>query len=146
MIYTLDATVLLILNQTSAIINFFLSKNIRIARDRAWDYTVQSRGKDQSFWGPYVEEYAIPPKPQISKWERWASNPIGRIALTRIALFSLSLYPIAGVLVKAYFRSLGTARYLHKRYFEVKKMTTDQINVFIQERKWHYRGMRKLFI
>jgi hypothetical protein len=45
-----------------AVVDFFLSKNIRIARDRAWDLTIASRGKGKDFWGPYVEEWQNPPR------------------------------------------------------------------------------------
>ncbi|KAH8978926.1 hypothetical protein EDB92DRAFT_1806970, partial [Lactarius akahatsu] len=31
---------------------------------------------------------------------------------------------------------LDTARYLHKPYFQAKKMTKEQIAVFVAERKW----------
>lgn len=42
-------------------LTFFLSRNIRIARQRAWDQTVASRGKGPDFWQPYVEEWDVPP-------------------------------------------------------------------------------------
>jgi hypothetical protein len=66
--YTLDATVLLVGSQITIILRFFLSRNIRIARERAWAQTVASRGKGPDFWQPYVEEWDNPPfveeKPQ----------------------------------------------------------------------------------
>ena len=43
------------------IMQFFLRRNIGIARDRAWDQTVASRGKGPEFWKPYVEEWENPP-------------------------------------------------------------------------------------
>ena len=48
--------------QVTFILRFFLSKNIRIARDRAWQHTVESRGKGPDFWQPYVEEWEVPPR------------------------------------------------------------------------------------
>jgi hypothetical protein len=48
--------------QVTFILRFFLSKNVRIARDRAWQHTVESRGKGPDFWQPYVEEWAVPPR------------------------------------------------------------------------------------
>lgn len=46
------------------ILYFFLARNIRIVRERAWMQTVQSRGKGPEFWKPYVEEWDVPPRPQ----------------------------------------------------------------------------------
>lgn len=60
--------------------------------------------------------------------------------------------------ISAWFRALGTARHLHKpvclqrsqvpvgadlsdQYFQVKGMTPEQVSVFMEERKWDYRGM-----
>ena len=56
------ATLVSLSSQMGGIVEFFLSKNIRIARDRAWDLTIISRGKSRDFWGPYVEEWQKPPK------------------------------------------------------------------------------------
>jgi hypothetical protein len=56
------ATLVSLSSQMGGIVEFFLSKNIRIARDRAWDLTIASRGKGRNFWGPYVEEWQKPPK------------------------------------------------------------------------------------
>jgi len=41
--------------------------------------------------------------------------------------------------VSAWFKALGTGQFLHRRYFEAKKMTPHQVAVFIEERKWDYR-------
>lgn len=75
-----DATILFISSQIHAIIFFFLSKNIRIARDRAWDYTVKSRGKGPEFWQPYVEEWQKPPSVEVGgrTWEKWVGNWLQR--------------------------------------------------------------------
>jgi hypothetical protein len=56
-----DVTILLLGAQVTTVITFFLSRNIRIARQRAWDQTVASRGKGADFWQPYVEEWEVPP-------------------------------------------------------------------------------------
>jgi hypothetical protein len=56
-----DMAILLLGTQITSIITFFLSRNIRIARKRAWDQTVTSRGKGPDFWKPYVEEWDVPP-------------------------------------------------------------------------------------
>ena len=67
LIFNIDAAVLIVASQVTYILRFFLSRNIRIARDRAWDQTVASRGKGPDFWQPYVEEWQNPPS--------LASNP-----------------------------------------------------------------------
>lgn len=59
--FLVDATILTISSQVTMILHFFLARNIRIARARAWDQTVLSRGKGPDFWGPYVEEWDTPP-------------------------------------------------------------------------------------
>lgn len=56
-----DATLLLLSTQSTFILTFFLSRNLRIARDRVWDQTLRSRGKGPEFWKPYVEERDTPP-------------------------------------------------------------------------------------
>lgn len=128
-----DATILFVANQVTAMLKFFLSKNIHIARERAWDQTVRSRGKGPEFWCPYVEEWAVPPKlgSRTWRWEHWISGYFGRMVLLRGALLGclvarrflrfiigilipLSVYPIAGLVVGAYLKAVNTARYLHK--------------------------------
>jgi hypothetical protein len=47
---------------------FFLSRNLKIARARAWDQTVASRHKGNDFWQPYVEEWDNPPAVDEDKW------------------------------------------------------------------------------
>lgn len=37
-----------------------LGRELRAARTSAYDATVKSRGKDASFWTPYVEECVDP--------------------------------------------------------------------------------------
>ena len=61
LIFDIDAAVVIVASQVTYILRFFLSRNIRIARDRAWAQTVASRGKGADFWQPYVEEWENPP-------------------------------------------------------------------------------------
>lgn len=93
-----DAAVLLIASQVSNILKFFLYKNIRIARDRAWDQTVASRGKGPDFWGPYVEEWTVPPAIGVGgwTWEKWVGGWFGRMVIMRGELYT------AGMLQKIY--------------------------------------------
>lgn len=62
------ATIVFLSSQLTFILKFFLSRNLRIARERAWDHTVASRGKGPSFWQPYVEEWDVPPAVDVSQW------------------------------------------------------------------------------
>src|SRR5258708_32407425 len=144
------------------IIQLFLGKNMRSARDRAWDQVLASRGKGSEFWGPYVEEWQGPPQvgtnPQTS-WEKWATSSIGRMIIRRgtfynhmscagsdlmylvsVLILPLSLYPVVGLVVTSGIKAVATARYLHKPYFQSKKMTPHEIAVFMKERKPEYYG------
>ncbi|KAL5536153.1 hypothetical protein ACEPAF_4258 [Sanghuangporus sanghuang] len=138
---TTYATLLFLSDQITYIIRVFLAKNLRIARDRAWDHTVRSRGKGPEFWGPYVEEFAVPPNLRQkgeSTWESFAGSFIGRFFIRRAVLLPLNFYPFLGIAVGAYLKAVGAARHLHRRYFEAKKMTKDQISIFVKERKPQY--------
>ncbi|KAF8816229.1 hypothetical protein BYT27DRAFT_7230035 [Phlegmacium glaucopus] len=138
------AAVLVVGSQITYILRFFLSRNIRIARDRAWDQTVASRGKGPDFWQPYVEEWQNPPSVDSDSKtnhfvNKWLGGWFGLFVVKRILLSPLHVYPFVGPVVSAWFKALGTAQFLHRRYFEAKKMTPHQVAVFIEERKWDYR-------
>lgn len=63
-----DTHLLILLPQLGSIMRFFIIKNLRIARSRAFNLTVQSRGKPAEFWNQgYVEEWQDPPKPTTSE-------------------------------------------------------------------------------
>lgn len=72
-------------SQYNMILKFFLSKNLRIARDRAWEQTVKSRAKEVDFWGPYVEEWQRPPTvtPGDKKWQQWITSGFVRIFIRK---------------------------------------------------------------
>jgi len=140
---TTYATVLTVSSQLTMILHFFLARNIRIARARAWDQTVLSRGKGLDFWGPYVEEWENPPFVDESRRGvvlKAFETGLGRFLFKKFILFPISIYPFVGMFVSAYFKALATAQYLHKPYFDAKKMTKHQIAVFMEERKWDYRS------
>jgi hypothetical protein len=134
------AALLLLGSQVTWILRFFLSKDLRLSRERAWDQTVASRGKGSEFWQPYVEEWENPPKVKKSQkmFRRFLSGPLG-VNLVRVSLLPFHLYPVVGFLAVALLKALGTAQYLHKPYFQSKKMSQEQIDVFVEERKWGYR-------
>ncbi|EGN93576.1 hypothetical protein SERLA73DRAFT_23835, partial [Serpula lacrymans var. lacrymans S7.3] len=134
-------TVLFLGTQLTSVLNFFLSRNIRVARQRVWDQTVASRGKGPEFWQPYVEEWEFPPfvdQRARGRIQRMFKTWIARFIIHKVLLLPLSLYPFFGTIISAWFKAMSTAEYLHKPYFESKKMTTQQTAVFIEERKWDY--------
>ncbi|KAJ7503046.1 hypothetical protein B0H11DRAFT_1987586 [Mycena galericulata] len=137
------AAILMLGSQITYILRFFLSKNIRIARERAWDQTVASRGKSPDFWGPYVEEWPVPPPVVVDTYtNRFRSNFYGGVSLfviKRVLLLPFNFYPGVGILLAAWFKGMGTAHNLHRQYFTAKKMTDKEIAVFMEERKWDYR-------
>jgi len=124
------------------IVKFFLSKNIRIARSRAWDQTVKSRGKGADFWQPYYEEWQQPPViPTDSwKWKKWVGNFTIGVLLQRVAIMALRFYPLVGIAVTAWIKGIQTARHLHEPYFTAKHMTEHESAIFMEERKWDYRA------
>jgi hypothetical protein len=123
-------------SQVTYILRFFLSRNIRIARDRAWDQTVASRGKGPDFWQPYVEEWEHPPRLNVeSKQNKFIEKRLGgwfglfivkRGTIRSFSLFGCSnfalvllspfqIYPFVGMAVTAWFKALGTSHFLHRR-------------------------------
>ena len=132
-------------SQVTYILRFFLSRNIRIARDRAWDQTVASRGKGPDFWQPYVEEWEYPPRLDLESKqqkfiEKWLGGWFGLFIVKRgtlyLKLFSLldserfglvllspfQVYPFVGLAVSAWFKALGTSRFLHRRVSLVRTL------------------------
>ncbi|KAH9851692.1 hypothetical protein C2E23DRAFT_780206 [Lenzites betulinus] len=154
------ATLFFLSTQVSTVIYFFLSRNIRIARERAYDQTIASRGKGADWWRPYVEEWDNPPHVENTRWGLglFMSGAAGRIVTKRESQYSrvlskadhmgassvlmipLNFVPFAGIFIAAWFKALGTARYLHQPYFKAKTMNTEQVSTFIEERKWDYRA------
>ena len=84
----IDAALMIVGSQVTYILRFFLSRNIRIARDRAWDQTVASRGKGPEFWQPYVEEWEHPPRLNVESKqnkfiEKWLGGWFGLFVVKR---------------------------------------------------------------
>jgi len=122
------------------ILKFFLAKNMRIARERAWELTIKSRGKDQDFWQPYTEEWQKPPVVPPKSWQTGVQAWAVTFLIQRVLFMPLNFYPVVGIAVGAWFRGLRTAAILHKPYFNSKKMQEHEIAVFMEERKWDYRA------
>ncbi|EPS99426.1 hypothetical protein FOMPIDRAFT_1050701 [Fomitopsis schrenkii] len=134
------ATFFFVATQVSGIVTYFVSHGLRVARERAYNQTIESRNKGPDFWRPYVEEWDNPPK--LSKsvgFSHLLGGTVGRIAV-RILFLHVEAVPLVGMAISAWFRALGTARYLHKPYFQAKGMTPEQVSIFIEDRKWDYRA------
>ncbi|KAF8311808.1 uncharacterized protein EI90DRAFT_2952720 [Cantharellus anzutake] len=155
-------TLVLVSSQVQTMVRFFLGKNLHIARDRAWDQVLVSRGKAKEFWGPYFEEWEKPPQVSLdfrARWEKWITSPVGRLVIRKgtfsiplpipqnlaipkllasVILLPLNLYPIVGLLITSGIKAVATARYLHGPYFESKKMSPHEVAVFMAERKSDY--------
>ncbi|KAJ9122061.1 hypothetical protein QFC24_004288 [Naganishia onofrii] len=149
-------TILFILPQLSYLLNYFIRRNLRLARSRAYDLTVQSRGKPESFWSKgYVEEWEQPPiiqglndpKGTKGKQQEGALSWILLRVLTTfgtlksVILIPISPYlPIFNILFTSATRGLYTARSLHQPYFQAKGLTPLEVELWLEERKWGYRA------
>ncbi|KAJ7188757.1 hypothetical protein C8R46DRAFT_877042 [Mycena filopes] len=135
------AAVLLLGSQITNILKFFLARNIHVARERAWEQTVASRGKGPDFW---YFEWKVPPRVVVDTWTgRFQQQWLGRISMLiikRALLIPFNFYPGVGILLSAWFKALATAHILHRQYFAAKKMNDKEIATFIEERKWNYRA------
>jgi len=134
-VFCSGATLVILSSQLTIILIFFLSHNLRSARKHAWDLTVTSRAKGPTFWQPYIEEWDQPPKVDVNQWAGFVEvkGKVLRFAikccefvniffkmstdntqLTIVLLMSLNVIPVAGLVIKAAFKALDTARHLHK--------------------------------
>lgn len=72
---TPDTHVMWLLPQLSRILKFFIKKNLKIARARAYNLTVTSRRKPAEFWSKgYYEEWAVPPQPTPEQARMWSAR------------------------------------------------------------------------
>jgi hypothetical protein len=87
-LFLLGATLVILSSQLTFIFKFFLSRNLRIARERTWDQTIASRGKGPAFWQPYVEEWDQPPTVDVNRWTglEEVKGKVLRIAVKRCEL------------------------------------------------------------
>jgi hypothetical protein len=86
------ATLIILSSQITFLFNFFLSRDLRIAREHAWGQTIASRGKGLSFWQPYIEEWGLPPTVEINQWMRLekAKSKLVRFAIKKCGLHVVS--------------------------------------------------------
>ncbi|OCF37642.1 hypothetical protein I316_00769 [Kwoniella heveanensis BCC8398] len=146
---------LILLPQLSSILRFFIYKNLKIARSRAYALTVSSRGKPHEFWSQgYIEEWAQPPRPrqgdvdkngrrvrQDTQWISWLLWWPTQLVLRKYLFLPLSpSLPLLAPLVTSFLRSITTGEYLHQPYFDTKGMDNDEIWRWVEERKWAYRA------
>ncbi|WVR06044.1 hypothetical protein IAU60_003072 [Kwoniella sp. DSM 27419] len=146
---------LILLPQLSSILRFFVYKNLKLARSRAYALTVSSRGKPREFWSQgYIEEWAEPPQSrsgdvgadgrrvrQDTKWISWILWWPTQLVLRKYLFLPLSpSLPLLTPLVTSFLRSITTGEYLHQPYFDTKGMSNDEIWRWVEERKWAYRA------
>jgi hypothetical protein len=95
--HRIGAAIVLLSSQLTFVLKFFLSRNLRIARERAWDQTIASRGKGPAFWQPYVEEWDVPPVVDVGQW---AGLEVAKSHFVRLILkkseFGFSFYFVSG--------------------------------------------------
>lgn len=109
------------------ILKFFLSRNLRIARERAYEQTIISRGKRSDFWGPYVEEWEhLPHVKKSDGLEHFLGSSFGRAAVNGLfvtyecSLCSLisvcrsGTHPISSCTASRYGYFVGAARIGHR--------------------------------
>ncbi|WRT64340.1 uncharacterized protein IL334_001272 [Kwoniella shivajii] len=146
----------ILLPQISSILRYFIYKNLKLARSRAYALTVSSRGKPHEFWSQgYIEEWSQPPSPASSgqvdstgrrirsdtKWISWLLWWPTQLVLRKYLFLPLSpSLPLLAPLVTSFLRSISTGEYLHQPYFETKGMNNDDIWRWVEERKWAYRA------
>ncbi|WVQ97608.1 hypothetical protein IAU59_004722 [Kwoniella sp. CBS 9459] len=146
---------LILLPQLSSILRFFIYKNLKLARSRAYALTVSSRRKPLEFWSQgYIEEWAQPPKPRHgdvdkngrrvrrdAQWISWLLWWPTQLVLRKYLFLPLSpSLPLLAPLVTSFLRSITTGEYLHQPYFDTKGMGNDEIWRWVEERKWAYRA------
>jgi hypothetical protein len=68
------------------------------------------------------------------------SSHLKLTGILAVLLAPFAFIPMVGIVVSAWIKALAISQYLHKPYFAAKKMTPDQVAVFVEERKWEYRG------
>lgn len=82
--------------QITFILKFFMARNLRIARERVWAQTVESRGKGPEFWKPYVEEWKNPPYvPEDQGTFKFFQTKVGRFMM-QMGIRSMYASPLIG--------------------------------------------------
>ncbi|GAA5874891.1 hypothetical protein JCM16303_004935 [Sporobolomyces ruberrimus] len=138
-------TWVLVLGQVTFVIEWMLKREMKKSRTEVYERTVQSRGKPLDFWQPYVEEWKAPPFERAKRsserqsFYKKLASPIFRMVVLRVLLTPLSFIPGLSLCVMSSIRSLTLARQLHEPYFKAKKMTPNEIELWMVERQKEYR-------
>ncbi|KAH8108926.1 hypothetical protein DFH11DRAFT_1731495 [Phellopilus nigrolimitatus] len=76
-----DTALLLLSNQPPATLCFFLSTNMRIARDRAWEHTARSRGKGPECWARMRRNMPCPRTSKVGSGSAESARTLGGLLL-----------------------------------------------------------------
>ncbi|TKY89058.1 hypothetical protein EX895_001589 [Sporisorium graminicola] len=140
------ATLMFVMGQVHAIMEFWLRRKLRECRNTAYIQTVKSRGKAADWWTEYVEEFSNPPTQKAIKdakkqaWYLKLASPLVRFFILKVFLLPVDFVPFFGMALGAALRSLTYGRLLHKTFFEAKRMSPFQIELWITERQSAYRS------
>ncbi|GAA6013052.1 hypothetical protein JCM11491_000953 [Sporobolomyces phaffii] len=135
----------LVLGQVTYFLEWMLKRELKKSRTEVYERTVHSRGKPVEFWGPYVEEWRVPPYERARRnGERQSfymklASPLFRMLVLRVLLTPLSFVPGLALCVMSSIRSLTLARQLHEPYFRAKKMKPLEVDLWMVERQKEYR-------
>ncbi|ORY73220.1 hypothetical protein BCR35DRAFT_293795 [Leucosporidium creatinivorum] len=138
-------TMVLVLGQISMLLEWALRRELGKSKEEVYEATVRSRGKSQDFWGPYVEEWRVPPIERAQRAAQKASfydrlaSPLVRLAVIKVLLTPLSFIPGLSLVVTSAIRCLTLARTLHKPFFAAKKMSPFETELWLTERQTEYR-------
>nr|CDI54828.1 protein of uncharacterized family [Melanopsichium pennsylvanicum 4] len=125
---------------------FWLRRKLRECRNTAYVQTVRSRGKAPDWWTEYVEEFKNPPTEKAIKdakkqgWYLKLASPIVRFLILKVFLLPMDFVPFFGMALGAALRSLTYGRLVHQSFFEAKRMSPFQIELWITERQNAYRS------
>ncbi|EOQ99513.1 hypothetical protein E3P89_03238 [Wallemia ichthyophaga] len=151
------STLMLVSTQFTAILQFFINKRIAQSRRLAYSLTIQSRAKENAFWGKYVEEFNLNTpagrslqnealKQAKTRKSGWSGLVEGRkrskalALLIKLLLLPVDVIPLVGIVIGATLRSVALTRRLLKPYFAAKNMSKYQREVFIQQRSFELRS------
>ncbi|GAA5900318.1 hypothetical protein JCM6882_002305 [Rhodosporidiobolus microsporus] len=135
----------LLLGQISSLLEWFLRRELKKSREEAYEATVRSRAKEVEWWEPYHEEWKVPPVERAARAAEKQNfytkllTPLVRVVLLKVILTPLSFVPGLSLTVMAAIRSLTLGRQLHRPFFEAKKMTPFQVELWVTERQTEYR-------
>lgn len=134
-----------VLSQCSTILELWLRRRLKAARAKAYGETVRSRGKAADWWTDYYEEWEEPPTQKALKGAQKQSfytklaTPLLRFFVFKVLLLPLDWVPFLSLFLSAWLRSLTLGRQLHEPFFQAKRMTPLQVEVWVTERSFAYR-------